>query len=79
MLLPQLKIFDDDERDGSYKDLRVHIYSGLYMSQEHFARDLNANVIWENIFKPTIWNNSLHESNNDNKISEFSHNNNSNS
>lgn len=43
------------------------------MSQEHCAGDFNGNLIWENIIKPIIQNNSLHEINNDNKICEFSH------
>lgn len=43
------------------------------MSQEHCAGDFNGNAIWENIIKPIIQNDSLHEINNDNKICEFSH------
>jgi hypothetical protein len=37
------------------------------MSQEHCAGHFNGNVIWENIIKPIVQNDSLREINNDNR------------
>ena len=58
----------DDSKDSFYEELE--------QVSDHFPRyhmkillgDFNAKVGRENIFKPTIWNESLHQDSNDNGV-----------
>jgi hypothetical protein len=57
----------DDKKDGFYEEPEsvFHKFSKYHMTI--LLRDCNAKVVREDIFKPTIGNDSLHEISNDNK------------
>jgi hypothetical protein len=58
----------DDMKDSFYEKLEHVFHKFTKYHMKILLRDYNAKVVWENIFKPTIGNESLHEISNDNGI-----------
>jgi endonuclease/exonuclease/phosphatase family metal-dependent hydrolase len=59
---------DDDIKDSSYKELEQVLDQFPVYHMNIFLGDFNAKVGREDIFKPTIGNESLHEASNDNGV-----------
>jgi hypothetical protein len=60
------KIYDME--DSFYEELEHAFDKFPKYHMKILLADFNANVGWEDIFKPTLWNESLHEINNDNGV-----------
>jgi hypothetical protein len=58
----------DDVKDSSYEELGHVFHQFPRYDMKIFLGDFNAKVGRENIFKPTIGNESLHEISNDNGV-----------
>jgi hypothetical protein len=58
----------DDSKDSFYEELEQVFDHFPRYHMKILLRDLNANVGRENIFKPTIGNDSLHQDSNDNGV-----------
>jgi hypothetical protein len=58
----------DDSKDSFYEELEQVFFIIFLSIMKILLGDFNAEVGRENIFKPTIGNESLHQDNNDNGI-----------
>jgi hypothetical protein len=58
----------DESKDSFYEELEQVFDHFPRYNMKILLRDLNANVGRENIFKPTIGNESLHQDSNDNRV-----------
>jgi exonuclease III len=65
---PPTKDKTDDVKDSSYEELERVFDKFPKCHMKILLRDFNAKVGREDIFKPTIWNESLHEISNDNGV-----------
>jgi hypothetical protein len=59
---------DDDIKDDFYEELEQIFYQFPRYHMKMLLGDFNAKVVRENIFKPIIANESLHEASNDNGV-----------
>ena len=59
---------NDESKDSSYEELEQVFYHFPKYHMKILLRDFNAKVGRENIFKPTIGNESLHQDSNDNGV-----------
>jgi exonuclease III len=58
----------DDEKDSFYEEIGCVFDQFPMYDMKFLGGNFNAKVGWENIFKPTIGNDSLHDINNDNGV-----------
>jgi hypothetical protein len=66
MFMPPTEDKIDDMKDRFYKELQYLFNKFPEHHMKILLRDFNANVGREDIFKPTIWNESLREISDDN-------------
>jgi hypothetical protein len=58
----------DDVKDNLYEELE-HVFNKFpKYHMKILLRDFSTKIVREDIFKPTIWNESLHEMSNDNGV-----------